>query len=88
MRFFLIVFINTLLFSYLYAEDIETVLKIVPPIKYNLNLKYTEIFTYKDLKLKEKEDKYHFGVDIDINQELMTIDKLKIDIETNFKGIN
>jgi|GEM_PF-1292507 len=88
MRFFLIFFINTLLFSSLHSEDIETILKITPPVKYDLNLKYSEVFKYKDLKSEEKEDKYHFGFDIDIDQELMTIDKLKIDIGTNFKGID
>lgn len=32
--------------------------------------------------------KYDFGIDIGIDKELMTIDRLKIDVGTKFKGIN
>ncbi|MFV7789460.1 hypothetical protein ACNSOP_04705 [Aliarcobacter lanthieri] len=89
MRFYLILFINISLFSSLYAKNIESVLKLKPPIKYDLNLKYDEIFKFNDFELEEiKEEKYNFGLDIDINKELMTIDKLKFDIGTKFKGIN
>ncbi|RBQ28557.1 hypothetical protein ACNSOS_06125 [Aliarcobacter vitoriensis] len=88
MRFYSIFFIIILLFSSLFAKNIESVLKIKPPIKYHLNHKYKEIFIYKDPKLEKEESKYDFGIDLDINKELMTIDKLKIDVGTKFKGIN
>ena len=67
-------------------KDIESVLKIKAPVKYSQSLKYDDYFN-KTKKI-EKSDNYKFGMDIDINKELMTIDKLKIDVETKFKGIN
>ncbi|RXI26078.1 hypothetical protein CRU87_09545 [Aliarcobacter trophiarum LMG 25534] len=67
-------------------KDIESVLKIKPPVKYSQSLKYDDYF--KKTKKLEEKDSYKFGMDIDINRELMTIDKLRIDVETKFKGIN
>ena len=67
---------------------IESVLKIKPPIKYYEYKKYEQMLKYKIPKDKEEESKYDFGIDVDINKELMTIDKLKIDVGTKFKGIN
>ena len=68
----IVALILLLLFSsnHLFADSIESVLKIKPPIKYNQN------------------QKYDFGIDIGIDKELMTIDRLKIDVGTKFKGIN
>lgn len=68
-------------------KNIESVLKINPPIKYHLHQKYDEISKF-DINKDEKESDYNFGLDFEINQELMTIDKLKLDIGTKFKGIN
>lgn len=89
MRFFFIIFLNFFLLNSLYSKDknIESVLKIKPPITYHQNQKYDEIFKYNDKK-DTKESPYSFGIDVGIDKELMTIDKLKIDIGTKFKGIN
>ena len=67
------------------AEEIESILKIKPEIKYDENLKYEEINKYKENQdLSEKYSNYNFGFDIDINKELRTIESIKIDIGTNF----
>lgn len=79
--FSLFVFFN----SSLKAEEIESILKIKPEIKYDENLKYEEINKYKENQdLTEKYNKYDFGFDININKELRTIESIKIDIGTNF----
>lgn len=74
-------------FIHLFADSIESVLKIKPPIKYTQNQKYDDISKYHK-KPNGDEKKYDLGIDIGVNQELMTIDKLKIDVGTKFKGIN
>ena len=79
--FSLFVFFN----SSLKAEEIESILKIKPEIKYDENLKYEEINKHKENQdLTEKYNKYDFGFNIDINKELRTIESIKIDIGTNF----
>ena len=64
--------------------NIDSILKIKPPIKYNENLKYQEINKYNESKNKDAKSNYDFGVDVDVNKELMTIDSLKLDVGTNF----
>ena len=64
--------------------NIDSILKIKPPIKYNENLKYQEINKYSESKNKDTKSTYDFGVDVDVNKELRTIDSLKLDIGTNF----
>lgn len=67
------------------AEEIESILKIKPEIKYDENLKYEEINKYKENQnLDEKYNKYDFGFNLDINKELRTIESIKIDVGTNF----
>ncbi|AXX93882.1 hypothetical protein [Arcobacter ellisii] len=81
------IIISTIFFifvDFLYAENIESVLKIKPEIKYNENLKYEEINKYKENKDFEIKSNYDFGINIDINKELMTIDGIKIDVGTKF----
>lgn len=68
-------------------SKIESVLKINPPIKYHLHQKYDKTLQFESNKV-EKEDDYNFNLDVDIDRELKTIDKLKIDVGTKFKGIN
>ena len=68
------------------AEEIESILKIKPEIKYDENLKYEEINKYKEKDLTENISKYDFILNIDIKKELRTIESIKIDIGTNFKG--
>ncbi|HKM18526.1 MAG TPA: hypothetical protein VJY14_00525 [Aliarcobacter sp.] len=75
-------------FNHLFADSIESVLKIKPPIKYNQNQRYDNIKKYSEKENKTFYKKYDFGIDIGIDQELMTVDSLKIDIGTKFKGIN
>ncbi|PRM90252.1 hypothetical protein [Aliarcobacter cryaerophilus] len=75
-------------FNHLFADSIESVLKIKPPIKYNQSQKYDKIKKYSDNQTDSYGNKYDFGFDIGIDQELMTIDRLKIDVGTKFKGIN
>lgn len=75
-------------FNHLFADSIESVLKIKPPIKYNQNQKYDKIKKYNDNQSDGDNKKYDFGIDIGIDKELMTIDRLKIDVGTKFKGIN
>ena len=75
-------------FNHLFADSIESVLKIKPPIKYNQNQKYDKIKKYGDNQSDGDIKKYDFGIDIGIDKELMTIDRLKIDVGTKFKGIN
>ena len=86
----IVALILLLLFSsnHLFADLIESVLKIKPPIKYNQNQKYDKIKKYGDNQSDGDNKKYDFGIDIGIDKELMTIDKLKIDVGTKFKGIN
>lgn len=64
--------------------NIDSILKIKPPIKYNENLKYQEINKYNEPKNKDAKSDYDFGIDVDVNKELRTIDSLKLDIGTNF----
>ncbi|WP_368028898.1 hypothetical protein [Arcobacter sp. s6] len=64
--------------------NIDSILKIKPPIKYDENLKYQEINKYSESKNKDSKSTYDFGVNVDVNKELMTIDSLKLDIGTNF----
>ena len=75
-------------FNQLFADSIESVLKIKPPIKYNQNQKYDKIKKYSDNQNDDYNKKYDFGIDIGIDKELMAIDRLKIDVGTKFKGIN
>jgi len=84
-----IFFINiSLLGSFLFANEIETVLKIKPPITYSLDQKYDEALKYAPPKIDDKLSDYDVDVDIGIDEELMMLDKLKIDIGKTFKGIN
>lgn len=64
--------------------NIDSILKIKPPIIYDENLKYQEINKYDDSKNKDAKSNYDFGVNVDVNKELMTIDSLKLDVGTNF----
>ena len=64
--------------------NIDSILKIKPPIKYDENLKYQEINKYNESKKKDTKSDYDFGVDVDVNKELKTIDGLKLDVGTNF----
>jgi hypothetical protein len=84
-------FISLLFILETYAQNIESILKIKPEpeyeLKYNPNIKYEDILKYQE-KTEEKENKYDFGFNLDINRELMTIDGFKIDVGTKFKGIN
>ena len=75
-------------FNHLFADSIESVLKIKPPIKYSQNQKYDKIKKYNDNQNDGDNKKYDFGIDIGIDKELMAIDRLKIDVGTKFKGIN
>ncbi|MFW2524675.1 hypothetical protein ACN5O8_03005 [Aliarcobacter butzleri] len=86
--------INIFLISTIYAQEIDSVLRIKPEpkyediLKYNQNVKYEDILEYKEKTEKEKESNYSFGFNLDINRELMTIEGFKIDVGTKFKGIN
>ena len=64
--------------------NISSILKIKPEIKYDENLKYQEINKYTETKDKEIKSNYDFGVDVDVNRELRTLDSFKIDVGTNF----
>ena len=64
--------------------NIDSILKIKPPIKYDENLKYQEINKCNESKKKDTKSDYDFGVDVDVNKELKTIDGLKLDVGTNF----
>ena len=75
-------------FNHLFADSIESVLKIKPPIKYNQNQKYDKIKKYNDNQNDGDNKKCDCGIDMGIDKELMAIDRLKIDVGTKFKGIN
>ena len=53
-------------FNHLFADSIESVLKIKPPIKYNQNQKYDKIKKYNDNQNDGDNKKYDFGIDIGI----------------------
>lgn len=86
--------INFFFISTIYAQEIDSVLRIKPEpkyediLKYNQNVKYEDILEYKEKTEEEKESDYSFGFNLDINRELMTIEGFKIDVGTKFKGIN
>ncbi|ABV66405.1 hypothetical protein Abu_0120 [Aliarcobacter butzleri RM4018] len=90
----LFIIINLFFISTIYAQEIESVLRIKPEpkyediLKYNQNVKYEDILEYKEKTEEEKESDYSFGFNLDINRELMTIEGFKIDVGTKFKGIN
>ena len=65
-------------------KNIDSILKIKPEIIYDENLKYQEINKYQHAKDKEIKSNYDFGINVDINKELRTIEGLKIDVGTNF----
>jgi hypothetical protein len=65
-------------------ENIDSILKLKPPIKYDENLKYQEINKYIESWEKNKKSNYDFGINVDINKELKTIEGIKIDVGTNF----
>ncbi|CAM3493925.1 hypothetical protein [Arcobacter aquimarinus] len=71
------------LISYLNGSEIESILRIKPETKYEQSLKYENINKYKEKKEDEKNN-YDFGIDIDLNPELMTIEGFRIDIKTKF----
>ena len=78
------IFILFFLFvSHLFSQEIESVLKIKPEIKYDENYKYEEINKCKE-ETKELKFNYDFGIYLDVNKELMTIEGIKIDVGTNF----
>jgi hypothetical protein len=86
---FVLLILNTLssfaMDNYINKEtNIDSILKIKPPIKYEENLKYQEINKYTESKSSDKKSNYDFGVNVDINKELRTIDALKLDVGTNF----
>ncbi|MCT7616437.1 hypothetical protein N5U05_01650 [Aliarcobacter butzleri] len=86
--------INLFFISTIYAQEIDSVLRIKPEpkykdiLKYNQNVKYEDILEYKEKTEEEKERDYSFRFNLDINRELMTIEGFKIDVGTKFKGIN
>ncbi|RZV14036.1 hypothetical protein D3M61_05560 [Aliarcobacter butzleri] len=90
----LFIIINLFFISTIYAQEIDSVLRIKPEpkyediLKYNQNVKYEDILEYKEKTEEEKESDYSFGFNLDINRELMTIEGFKIDVGTKFKGIN
>lgn len=90
----LFIAINLLFISTIYAQEIESILRVKPEpkydniLKYNQNIKYEDILKYKEKTQEEKESDYSFGFNLDVNKELMTIEGFKIDIGTKFKGIN
>lgn len=88
MKLLKIFLLTVFMLSPVFSKDIETVLKIKPPIKYNLNLKYNPIKSYKKSISKEEESYSNWGLDFEFNKELMTLDKLKIDVATTFQGLN
>lgn len=65
-------------------KSIDSILKIKPEIKYEENLKYQEINKYQNTKSEEMKSIYDFGINVDINKELRTIEGVKIDLGTNF----
>lgn len=71
------------LISYLNGSEIESILRIKPETKYEQSLKYENINKYEEKKEDEKNN-YDFGIDIDLNPELMTIEGFRIDIKTKF----
>jgi len=80
----LIITLSSLNISILSAQDIESILKLKPDIKYDENLRYEEISKYKIPEDKEIKSNYDFGIYIDYNKELRTIEGVKIDVGTNF----
>lgn len=89
MKIYSIFLLKFFLLSPLICEDtLESTLNIQPPINYHQNQKYEEVLEYKENSEEEKENALDFGVDLDVNKELMTIDRLKIDLGTKFKGID
>lgn len=91
MRFLKLFLIISIFFdSFLIANEIETILKIKPPIRYSESQKYEEIVKPEE-QHQHQDDKlipYDVDIDMDINQEDKSIDKLKIDVGKTFKGIN
>jgi hypothetical protein len=63
-------------------NDKDIILELEPEIKYDENLKYSEIKSYE--KSQKKKTDSNINVDVDINKETKTIDKLKLDMGTKF----
>ena len=82
---FFLIFISTIFIpSFIYAKEIESIVKIKPEIKYNENFKYEKIEEYKSPEEKDSVKKFDFDFDMNINKEEKTIDYWKIDVKTNF----
>lgn len=65
------------------SENKELILKLKPEIIYDENSKYEEPKIYDNTK-KEKKSNLDIDVNVDVNKEERTIDKLKLDMGTNF----
>ncbi|MEN5387423.1 hypothetical protein ABE179_05725 [Aliarcobacter skirrowii] len=61
--------------------DLEPKIDYTPSQRYNTNIP-------QKIEPKEKKSTYDVGVDVDVNQEEKTIEKLKLDVEAVFKGID
>ncbi|MCT7446465.1 hypothetical protein Q6A73_05030 [Aliarcobacter skirrowii] len=62
--------------------DLEPKIDYTPSQRYNTNIP-------QKIEAKEKtKNSYDVGVDVDVNKEEKTIDKLKLDVEAVFKGID
>lgn len=66
------------------------ILEIKPSLneeKYNLNSRYNPIYKYKEKDYNYESD-YKLGLNYELNKETGKLDKIRIDVETKFKGIN
>lgn len=62
--------------------DLEPKIDYAPSQRYNTNIP-------QKIEAKEKtKNSYDVGVDLDVNQEEKTLEKLKLDVEAVFKGID
>lgn len=83
----LLVFLTLVSFSLFADEKID----LTPMIEYKPSQRYNKDFPSQNSKIiekKEKKSKYDISIDMDIDHEEKTIDSIKLDMQTDFKGIN
>ena len=84
MKIKLIIIISIFMVKTLSAQELESILKIKPEVKYDENLKYENINKYKENENNEIKLNYDFDIHINYNQELKIIEGIKIDVGTKF----
>lgn len=86
--FLIAIFISTITFAEESSENKKTnnkdlILELKPQSTYDESSRYDEVEKYDDSKEK-KDSNVDIDIDINVNKEEKKIDKLKLDMGTNF----